>query len=246
MSLGPTMHANGRSIGPGLYNVFYRWVPGFDGLRVPSLNFMLVAFFLSVLAGLGAAPLVSRERGAGRLLVALGMIAIMAESWSVPTEANAPIGAVGYRPPPTEIAGPRELSPIYVSIRDADPGTVVAEFPFGDVAYEIQYTFYAGYHRKPIVNGYSGFFPESYKRLLGLLSHTPARPRGLERAHFLGRHARHRPRRRVPGPGGARGLGVAASLRRSRDRRLLYGSLVQIALRPRWTGRCSGFRFVVM
>lgn len=175
MSLGPIMHANGRTLGPGLYYVFYRWVPGFDGLRVPSRNFMIVAFFLSILAGLGAAALLSRWR-VGRLLVVLGMIAIMAESWSVPTEANAPLAAYGYRLPPAEIAGSRELSPIYVSIRDARAGSVVAEFPFGDIAYEIQYTFYSGYHRKPIVNGFSGFFPSGYTRLLGRLSQVPLGP----------------------------------------------------------------------
>src|SRR4051812_29647610 len=44
MSLGPVVHLHGRPIGPGLYAIFYRWVPGFDGLRVPSLYFMIVAF----------------------------------------------------------------------------------------------------------------------------------------------------------------------------------------------------------
>jgi hypothetical protein len=172
LSLGPTMYANGQPIGPGLYNVFYRWVPGFDGLRVVSLYFMLVAFFLAVLAGLGAAALVAGGRVAGRLLVAAGMIAIMAESWSVPTFINERMEARGYTSPSVETAEPM-LGGANQMIRLLPAGTVVAEFPFGHFVYEIRYVFYAGYHRKPIVNGYSGFFPASYNRLIGPLSHRP-------------------------------------------------------------------------
>lgn len=152
LSLGPTMYANGRRIGPGLYDVLYRWVPGFNGLRVPSLNFMIVAFMLAVLAGLGAAHLVSQRRWSGRCVVALGMIAIMAEGWNVATPIAVPA-----------------LSPIYAVVRGLPAGAVVAEFPIGDIASEIKYTFYSGYHRKPIINGYSGFFPQSYAVLLGRL-----------------------------------------------------------------------------
>ncbi|MBZ5557792.1 MAG: hypothetical protein LAO77_11015 [Acidobacteriia bacterium] len=72
MSLGPEMHANGRDVGPGVYAVFYRWVPGFDGLRVVSLHFMIVALFLAVLAGLGAAMLMTRWPAAGRIAACLG------------------------------------------------------------------------------------------------------------------------------------------------------------------------------
>jgi hypothetical protein len=173
LSLGPTMYANGRPIGPGLYDIFYRWVPGFDGLRVVSLYFMLVAFFLAVLAGLGAAALVADGRRAARPLVVAGMIAVMAESWSVPTISNVPLEAHGHAPPPAEVVDVPQLTGVYGVIRDLPEGTVVAEFPFGDQAYEIQYVFYAGYHRKPVVNGYSGFSPVSYVRVREQLSRTP-------------------------------------------------------------------------
>jgi hypothetical protein len=157
MSLGPTMYANTRSIGPGLYALFYRWVPGFNGLRVPSLNFMLMALMLAVLAGLGAASLMKWRRTAGRLLTAAGMMLILAEGWSTaPTAALPPRGAV------------------YDTIAALPEGTVVVEFPFGDPATEIAYTFFAGQHRKPIVNGYSGYFPAHYVALVARLSHLPA------------------------------------------------------------------------
>lgn len=156
MSLGPTMYANRRAVGRGLYYLFYQWVPAFNGLRVPSLNFMIVAFFLALLAGLGAASLTTQHGRRGRMLVALGMLAIVAESWS----RSAPVT-------------PPEAGPVYAAIRDLPSGAAIAEFPFGDVGAEIRYTYFAGFHRKPIVNGYSGFFPKRYVALVGWFSRTP-------------------------------------------------------------------------
>ncbi|MBZ5556404.1 MAG: hypothetical protein LAO77_03910 [Acidobacteriia bacterium] len=171
MSLGPVMRANGRRIGPGLYDLFYQWVPGFDGLRVVSLNFMLVALFLAVLAGLGAAALLERRPVAGRSIVVLGILAILAEVWAVPTVTNVRMPAPGYAWPPPQVA---DVPPVYSAVRELPPGTVIAEFPFGAQAYEIRYVFYSGFHRKPIVNGYSGFSPASYARIIGPLSHIPS------------------------------------------------------------------------
>ena len=181
LCLGPTMYANGRPIGPGLYTVLYRWVPGFDGLRIPSLNSMIASVFLSILAGLGAAALITRWRRVGRLLVGVGMIAMLAESWTVPTDTNIRLRGAGYAWPPAELAG-RHLTPVYRLVRNLPAEAVVAEFPFGDPANEIRYVFYSGYHRKPIVNGYSGFYPENYQRVLEPLSHVPA---GDEAWHAL-------------------------------------------------------------
>ena len=47
---------------------------------------------------------------------------------------------------------------------------MIAEFPFGDTFDEAGYTFAAGYHGKPIINGYSGFFPAAYQQLKRVLA----------------------------------------------------------------------------
>jgi hypothetical protein len=86
------------------------------------------------------------------------MVAIMAESWS------------NVDPIPVPPAGP-----IYEAVHGLPADTVVAEFPFGDVGAEIEYTFQAGRHRKPILNGYSGFFPDTYTVLVARLQPTPVR-----------------------------------------------------------------------
>ena len=67
----------------------------------------------------------------------------------------------------------RDIGPLYERIRtDPDP-VVLIEFPFGSVNYEILAVFYAGQHRRPLVNGYSGFFPEDYARRATFLHHIP-------------------------------------------------------------------------
>ena len=42
------------------------------------------------------------------------------------------------------------------------PGTVVVEFPFGEWVYERRYVFYSIAHWHPLLNGFSGHFPQSY------------------------------------------------------------------------------------
>ncbi len=63
----------------------------------------------------------------------------------------------------------------HVLLRPAD--TVLLELPFGDVAWDLRYVYYAGLHGRRIVNGYSGYFPDGYLaravRLAGLRANHP-------------------------------------------------------------------------
>jgi hypothetical protein len=156
LSFGPVVYVNRHPIGAGPYGLLYHWVPGFNGLRVVSMYFMLVACFLSVLAGFGAARL-GRSRAA-TLVMAAGMMLILAEGRMVAYNTNAP--------PPTENDGLRlRLRLVYRLVASLPKDCVLVEFPLGDIFKEIQYTYAAGYHRRPIVNGYSGFFPLPYRKL---------------------------------------------------------------------------------
>ena len=65
------------------------------------------------------------------------------------------------------------ISPLYTLIRDSPSHPVLIEFPCGDSCYEIQAAFYAGYHRRPIINGYSGFFPDAYMKRATFLVGIP-------------------------------------------------------------------------
>jgi hypothetical protein len=174
LALGPDVLSAGRPVGHGPYQLFFAYVPGFNGVRVPARYLMVVACFLSVLAGLGAAEILSRTRARTALaLLGVASMVMLAEGSVVPLPTNAPLAVHGYAPTPRVLATGRDMSPLYQRVRDT-PGSVLIEFPFGEPAYDILATYYAGYHRRPLVNGYSGFFPESFLRRATFLDHIPA------------------------------------------------------------------------
>ncbi len=179
------MHALGRDLGPGPYQWLLDVVPGYDGLRVPARFLMLVALFLAVLAGLGAAALL-RTRYRRAALIGLGIAAagILAEAWVAPLQTNQPVvPSAEFTLPPRPASGSR-LNPIYQEIKALPDPVVLAELPFGEPAYDVLAVFYAGHHRRPLLNGYSGFFPQSYldrAPILRALPDTGERARGILR-----------------------------------------------------------------
>lgn len=173
LALGPRVLTAGQPIGTGPYYWLFTYVPGFDGVRVPARYLMLVALFLAVLAGFGAAAVLLSRRRLAIGLIALGSVAVLAEGWAGPMPTNVRLATKGLEPTPRQLQTPRTLSPLYQLIRDEPGRVVLAEFPFGEPAYEILATYYAGYHRRPLVNGYSGFFPENYLRRLTFLEQIP-------------------------------------------------------------------------
>ncbi len=177
LALGPQIEVAGRRVGPGPYRWLLTYVPGFDGLRVPARMLMLVSLFLSVLVGLGAAALLrTRLALVATVGVMLGAAGILFEGWMAPLPMNTPVtpgAGLASAPPP---ALGRSVSAVYTTIRDLPGSVVLVEFPFGDPAYEPLAVLYAGYHRQPIVNGYSGFTPPSYEDRLPVLRHAPDDP----------------------------------------------------------------------
>jgi hypothetical protein len=173
LALGPRILSAGRIIGMGPYYWLYRFVPGFDGLRVPGRYLMLVALFLAVLAGLGAAALLARWRRAGAVALVAASAVLLVEGWQGPLPTNVRIAAKGYELTARQLDMGDRVNPLYRIVRDTPGHVVLIEFPFGEPAYGILATFYAGYHRRPLVNGYSGFFPENYQRRATFLGHIP-------------------------------------------------------------------------
>jgi hypothetical protein len=165
--------AGGQLLGTGPFYWVLKYVPGFDGIRVPARFLTLVTLFLAVLAGLGAAAILAWRRRAGAVILAFGAACILAEGWMRPLSTNAPLKAAGFFDTTRQLYQGEEISSLYRYVKDAPPNTVLIEFPFGEPAYDIQYVFYAGYHRRPLVNGYSGFFPESYPKRATFLGRIP-------------------------------------------------------------------------
>jgi hypothetical protein len=170
LAFGPVITSEGRPLAPGPFALLQDWVPGFDGLRVPARFFMLVALFASVLAGFGAALLERAlpRRGAVTVLGLLALV-IVTESWIAPMRMNVPLGVPPELVAPTSLRTGRLMSPLYGVIERMPGQVVLIEFPFGEPAHDLQAMFYAGYHRRPISNGYSGFFPQSFQRRAGRL-----------------------------------------------------------------------------
>jgi hypothetical protein len=174
LALGPRIQALGHDLGPGPYAWLLRLLPGFDGLRVPARFLMLVALFLAVLAGLGAAALLdTRFRRFALIPIAAGAVGMLAESWFAPLQLNQPLlPAMGLNVPAPPVSG-RAINPIYQAVQRLPDPAVLVEVPFGEPAYEVLAVYYAGYHRHPILNGYSGFFPQSYLDRVSVLRDLP-------------------------------------------------------------------------
>jgi hypothetical protein len=163
LAMGPSLSAAGHVIGTGPYAWLIATLPGFDGVRVPARYLMLLALFLAVLAGYGAAALFRRWPRAAVVTATVLSLCVLAEWWPGPFRTNVRLGAEGLRGSPTELHTGKDLPAAYKVLRDMPDQVVLVEFPFGSPAWELQYVFYAGQHRRLLVNGYSGFFPKSWR-----------------------------------------------------------------------------------
>ena len=177
MAAALTVMAVVLSFGPnyGVYGFLYEHVPGFNGVRVPARYAMIAGLFLAVFAGYGAARMLNGARST--LAVFIIAVLILAEGFAAPIEINRNWGGAENIPPDRVL--PAAGAPaVYRYIKTMPAGTAVAEFPFGDAAWEIRYTYYAASHWKPIANGYSGNFSRGYKERVARLQHISKDPEG--------------------------------------------------------------------
>jgi hypothetical protein len=170
LSLGPAVRVAGRALGPGPYWLLFRFVPGFDGLRVVARFGMIVTLMLSVLAGFGLWHAFRRTRRPGVLFGVL-VAAVFLETWPAPMPTNrSPRLTDLFTPPRFVTTGPR-VPRVYRFLRTVPADAVVLELPFGVESYEIRYLYYSTEHWRRLVNGYSGGYPAHYYDLLDAISH---------------------------------------------------------------------------
>ena len=176
LAFGPDIHASGHFVAHGPYGWVLTHVPGFDGLRVPARFLTIVTLTLAVLAGMGAATVLDGlRRTAGTVVVLAGIGFVIIESWFAPMALNQRLIPDTLVPPGVPAIG-RDMNPLYPMVKRLPGSVVLIEFPFGEQAYDIQSVFFAGFHRRPLVNGYSGFFPENYGDRVASLAPAPANP----------------------------------------------------------------------
>jgi hypothetical protein len=169
LSLGPSVSVGNVRLSDGWYLYLYKYVPGFDGLRVPARMGMVVALFLAVLAGVGGAALV-RVSKRWQAVVWAACLLFLAEATPAPIRVNGPYDTEGLARTPDRIETGQAVPPVYRYIRSLPPNAVIIELPFGASAYEVRYMYYSTVHWRRMVNGYSGGFPSWYDGLTRELS----------------------------------------------------------------------------
>jgi hypothetical protein len=143
----------------GLHGALFRWLydlaPPFRAFRVPARFGMLMGLCLALLAGLGLARLLDWWRPwRGAPIVAAVLIA----------------GALFELRPALRLTAPPPEAPSIYAALPADPQTVVVDLPLprDDSEYWIDptYMYYSTFRWHRLLNGYSGFTPAWYPRLV--------------------------------------------------------------------------------
>ncbi len=173
LALGPVIQVGNRSL-PGPYGLLFDYVPGFQGLRVVHRFAVIGLLFISVLAGIGAAWLARWRVGAAAVVLLSALTTPTA--WSRPYPMDVPLESRGLAPVPEYLRPAMATPTIYRFARTLPATAVLVEFPFGDLGYEIRYTFFTLAHERRILNGYSGVQPSSYVARLPVLQAPLADP----------------------------------------------------------------------
>jgi hypothetical protein len=156
-----------------IYRSLYDYFLPFRALRIPARMGLMVGFSLGVLAGYGASRIaegLSSLKARRLVLTTIGLL-MLAEYASTPVELWA---------------APRHPPEVYADlVRDIGDGppSVIFEFPTGAME-DPEYLYYSTFHWQYLVNGYSGFFPPSYQRLVDAVREFP----GQKSMSVLGLH----------------------------------------------------------
>ena len=161
LSLGPSPTLMNEAV---IYKAPYSWlmyVPGVDGVRVPARFWVLGTLCLALAAALGAAHIIARWPRAVRWLPALACALVVIEAWPEPIPML-----------------PRPASrPIHT------PAVARLEVPVSP-SHDAITLYRAAEHRRPVLNGYSGYFAPHYWALQHMLERKE--PDVLARLSSLG------------------------------------------------------------
>jgi hypothetical protein len=172
LSLGPIPQSLGRPVEiVAPYWLLLEHVPGFDGVRVPARFAMIVALALAALAGYGAAW-VSRARLGRAILIVAAVVAVL-EGTRVPFIVNGAYALRDFNTPEARLLRPARAPAVYREVAAQPSDAVLIELPLGPPDFDLRAMFYSVVHWRPLVNGYSGFYPPHYGRLITALSEIP-------------------------------------------------------------------------
>jgi hypothetical protein len=141
------------------YPLLHRSFPPIRGLRVPARMSVIVGLTLSIFAGFGARRILGwcRSRINPRAAIAVLTVLIALDAWPA-----LPLVPVWKEPPP-----------IFETLKDRRD-VVIAEFPVDEnPVFNTPFMYFSVWHWRPIVNGYSGYIPESYNAVIPDLVEFP-------------------------------------------------------------------------
>jgi hypothetical protein len=167
LSLGPRILLFDKPLAVGPYKLLYEGIPGFQGLRAPGRLIVITMLAAAVLAGTAVARWSARIKPmAGRAaLGGLLTILVLADYAAVPLPlAEVPVG--------------KKIPPIYEFLRGQTAPDALIEFPLPMTPREngrnALLMYYSIYHGKPLVQGYSGYFPPGYTAVREVLENFPS------------------------------------------------------------------------
>jgi hypothetical protein len=175
LSLGPAPRVLGRPLDlASPYRFLWDHVPGFEGLRVPARVAMIAMLMLAVLGGYGAAAIARHRRGG----IVLGVLAgaFLYEAGAEPFIINGISPVRGFNTPEARLYPPDHVPSIYKVVAGSPADSILAELPIGQTDFDLRAMFYSIAHGRPLLNGYSGFFPLHYGRATFALSEVPRHP----------------------------------------------------------------------
>lgn len=138
----------------GPFRLLHAYVPGFDAIRAVARVHVLTMLALAAAAAFGARRVFERQGRWKRTLAVIAILALVTvEYLSIPMPLEKiPVGD--------------EIPPVYQWLALQDGPTPVLELPLRP-GYRLgcERVYYSIYHRKAIVNGFSGFIPPLYGEL---------------------------------------------------------------------------------
>lgn len=150
------------TLGPkGPYNILYKYVPGFNAIRVASRFHILVMFSLAILAAYGMKALISflpfGKRWISVFLLCVLMLLVLIEYSSLP---------IPWRAIPVK----DDIPEVYRWLAAQKDDFAIIELPLPEPGESTFYKecprmYYSTYHWKKLVNGYAGYFPSLYYEL---------------------------------------------------------------------------------
>jgi hypothetical protein len=144
LSFGPNPVAGDLRVWDKAPYYYLLKLPGLSELRAPTRFGILAVFCLALAASIALARIVERHRRRGALIVAIAAAGVLWDGWLAPF--------------------PVPEAPVHLALPAEASGAAVLELPAGEE--QDTSAMYRGMgHRRPVVNGYSGYPPPHYLAL---------------------------------------------------------------------------------